>query len=96
MNWVRIEFGYIRRAVLRYADGLHPVALVALTVVLLGLGYGVSVVLAPALLAVVTALVALVKVAAVAAAAGLLGRLAVHLFRRHFARPSRVSRGVSA
>ncbi|MEV8476202.1 hypothetical protein [Streptomyces sp. NPDC051173] len=82
----RAELTRIGRHVVRGADELHPVALVALVVVLLGLAYGVGLILEPALIAAVTALVAAVKAAAVLGAAGLAGRCAVRAARRHFSR----------
>ncbi|MFI9206273.1 hypothetical protein [Streptomyces sp. NPDC053048] len=84
---IRAEFTRVWRRVVRGADELHPAALVALVGVLLGLAYGVGLVLEPALIAVVTALVAAVKAAAVLGAAGLAGRCAVRAASHHFSRP---------
>lgn len=83
----RAELTRIGRHVVCGADDLHPAALIALVVVLLGLAYGAGLVLEPALVAAVTALVAAVKAAAVLGAAGLAGRCAVRAARRHFSRP---------
>lgn len=91
----RTDLTRIWREVLQRADELHPAALVALVAVLLGLTFGAGLVLAPALVAVATALVALVKATAGVAAAGLIGRTAVRLAYRYFARPG-TFRGFSA
>jgi hypothetical protein len=74
------------------ADALHPVALVAVVVVLLALGYSAGLVLEPALVATVIALVALVKAAAVLAAVALAGRRVVDVITRYFDRRA-VTRG---
>lgn len=91
------DFNRVGRQLLQRTDELHPAALVALVAVLLGLTFGAGLVLAPALVAVATALVALVKAAAGVAAAGLIGRTAVRLAYHYFARPrSGTFRGFSA
>ncbi|MER7817404.1 hypothetical protein [Streptomyces sp. NPDC096153] len=61
------------RATLGYADRLHPAALLALVLVLVGLACAA----APALVALVTAIVTAVKAAVILAGAGILARLAV-------------------
>ncbi|GAA0464141.1 hypothetical protein ACFQ2B_40635 [Streptomyces stramineus] len=83
----RAELARLGRRIVSGADKLHPAALAALVVVLLGLAYGVGLVLEPAVIAAVTALVAAVKAAAVLGAAGLAGRCAVRAAVHHFSRP---------
>jgi len=90
----RVELARLWRELLRRADALHPAALVVLVAVLLGLGYGAGLAVEPALVALVVALVAVAKAAACIAAAVFVGRRAVRIVTRHFARPA--SRGYSA
>jgi hypothetical protein len=91
----RVELARWWRELLSRSDALHPAALVVLVAVLLSLSYGAVLAVEPALVAFVIALVAVAKAAACIAAAVLVGRRAVHIVTRYFARRA-TSRGYSA